>query len=102
VDQVNQAVKTSVRWLDSHHGNDRQQQTLRILKVTEEAGEVAQAWIGYIGQNPRKGITHTDREVADELADVALTALVAIESLGFDAHEVLTTCATKVLKRLDL
>jgi NTP pyrophosphatase (non-canonical NTP hydrolase) len=100
MDQVNQAVKTSVRWLDSHHGNGRQQQTLRILKVTEEAGEVAQAWIGYVGQNPRKGITHTDREVADELADVALTALVAIESLGFDANDILTACATKVLKRL--
>ncbi|GIH04520.1 hypothetical protein Rhe02_25870 [Rhizocola hellebori] len=102
MEMVTQAVKTAARWLDSHHGNDRQQQTLRILKVTEEAGEVAQAWIGFIGQNPRKGITHTDREVADELADVALTALVAIESLGFDAQEVLSACATKVLMRLDL
>jgi NTP pyrophosphatase (non-canonical NTP hydrolase) len=101
METVTQAVKTSVQWLNSHHGNGREQQTLRILKVTEEAGEVAQAWIGFIGQNPRKGITHTDREVADELADVALTALVAIESLGFDADEVLRTCAAKVLKRLD-
>ncbi len=97
---VTQAVKASVRWLDEHHGNGRPQQTLRILKVTEEAGEVAQAWIGFVGQNPRKGVTHTDRDVADELADVALTALVAIESLGFDAAQVLDACAAKVLGRL--
>ena len=98
--EVTRAVKASVCWLDGHHGNDRQQQTMRILKVTEEAGEVAQAWIGFTGQNPRKGVTHTDREVADELADVALTALVAIESLGFEADEVLRACAIKVLGRL--
>jgi hypothetical protein len=32
---------------------------LRIMKLTEEAGEVTQAVIGVMGQNPRKGITHT-------------------------------------------
>lgn len=101
-DVVRETVSASVRWLDAHHGSGQYQQTLRILKVTEEAGEVAQAWIGMIGQNPRKGVTHTPREVADELADVALTALVAIESMGFDPHEVLNACATKVLKRLDV
>ncbi|HCT79952.1 MAG TPA: hypothetical protein DGG94_06455 [Micromonosporaceae bacterium] len=74
---------------------------MRILKVTEEAGEVAQAWIGVVGQNPRKGVTHTEREVADELADVAFTALVAIQSLGFDVDEVLATCVAKVLRRLE-
>lgn len=100
MEKVTQAVKASVCWLDEHHGNGRPQQSLRILKVTEEAGEAAQAWIGFVGQNPRKGVTHTDREVADELADVALTALVAIESLGFDAAEVLSACAAKVLDRL--
>ncbi|MBV1850275.1 MazG-like family protein [Catellatospora sp. NEAU-YM18] len=73
---------------------------MRILKVTEEAGEAARAWIGVTGQNPRKGVTHTPREVADELADVALSALVAIESLGFDPAQVLSACAAKVLDRL--
>lgn len=102
MDEVTQrAVVTAAKWLDAHHGNGRQQQTMRILKVTEEAGEVAQAWIGVVGQNPRKGITHTEREVADELADVAFTALVAIQSLGFDADEVLATCVAKVLRRLE-
>lgn len=94
------AVTAAVRWLDAHHGNGPQQQTMRILKVTEEAGEVARAWIGVQGQNPRKGVTHAPREVADELADVALSALVAIQSLGFDPAEVLSGCAAKVLDRM--
>ncbi|WP_308167388.1 MazG-like family protein [Catellatospora tritici] len=94
------AVAAAVRWLNQHHGNGPQQQTMRILKVTEEAGEAARAWIGVTGQNPRKGVTHTPREVADELADVALSALVAIESLGFDPAQVLSACAAKVLDRL--
>ena len=76
------AVDAAVRWLDAHHGNGPQQQTMRILKVTEEAGEAARAWIGVQGQNPRKGVTHTPREVADELADVALCAFVAIREPG--------------------
>lgn len=53
----------------------------RILKISEEAGEAAQAYIGYTGQNPRKGKTHTLEQVIDELFDVALTALVAAKSL---------------------
>ncbi|GHJ48671.1 hypothetical protein Cs7R123_60130 [Catellatospora sp. TT07R-123] len=93
-------MAAAVSWLNEHHGNGPQQQTMRILKVTEEAGEAARAWIGVTGQNPRKGVTHTPREVADELADVVISALVAIESLGFDSDQVLSECAAKVLARL--
>ena len=88
-------------WLDQANGSDTPELTYRILKVTEEAGEAAGAWIGVVGQNPRKGVTHTHADVAAELADVAMTALVAIESLGLDAREALNTCAAKVLARLD-
>lgn len=95
------AVRASRGWLDAANGADDHELTCRILKVTEEAGEAAGAWIGVIGQNPRKGITHTRTDVAGELADVALTALVAIESLGMDARRVLTDCANKVLARID-
>ncbi|MEU1687516.1 hypothetical protein [Micromonospora sp. NPDC005707] len=73
--------------------------TCRLLKLTEEAGEAAAAWIGVLGQNPRKGVTHTREEVAAELADVAFTALVAIESLGLDAQTLLAACAAKARKR---
>ncbi|WP_435597101.1 MazG-like family protein [Streptomyces anulatus] len=73
-----------VAWLDEQNGRSQQEITLRLLKLTEEAGEVAQAWIGATGQNPRKGITHTAADVADELCDVIVTASVALASLVDD------------------
>lgn len=47
-------------WLDANrrHGGETGL-VLRMLKLTEEVGEVAQAVIGATGQNPRKGVTHT-------------------------------------------
>jgi NTP pyrophosphatase (non-canonical NTP hydrolase) len=60
-----------------------------IIKLMEEVGEVAAAYIGTTGTNPRKGITHRERDVVDELADVANTALLAIVQLGFDPNHVL-------------
>ncbi|MEW2621993.1 MazG-like family protein [Streptomyces sp. NPDC048106] len=61
---------------------------LRILKLSEEAGEVAEAVIGATGQNPRKGVTHTWDDVQAELCDVAITALVALRTLTPKAQEV--------------
>ncbi len=100
MDDVLQAVDASVAWLDAHNGTGEHELTLRILKVTEEAGEAAGAWIGTMGQNPRKGVTHDREQVGAELADVVVTALVAIESLGLDPATVLRDCAAKVLSRL--
>lgn len=99
-EQVWSAVRTSRAWLDGANGVDDKELTCRILKVTEEAGEAAGAWIGVLGQNPRKGVTHSREDVAAELADVAMTALVAIESLGLNAHATLTACAEKITSRL--
>jgi len=96
------AVCGAANWLDEHNGADRAELTLRLLKVTEEAGEVAAAWIGATGQNPRKGVTHTYADVAAELADVAFTALVAIASLGYDPADALAGCAGKVAGRIDV
>jgi NTP pyrophosphatase (non-canonical NTP hydrolase) len=98
-DAIWAAVRDSRGWLDTANGTGEPELTCRILKVTEEAGEAAGAWIGVLGQNPRKGVTHSREDVAAELADVAITALVAIESLGFDAQSVLAACAGKVIQR---
>lgn len=94
------AVAASRAWLDDRNGDAVGELGLRILKIVEEAGEAAAAWIGTLGQNPRKGITHTRQDVADELGDVAFTALVAAASLGHDPREVLARVATKVRARL--
>lgn len=99
MDEVATAVRASVAWLDQANGRDEANLTFRILKIVEEAGEAASAWIGAAGNNPRKGVTHTRADVAAELADVALTALIAIESLGLDHRTVLRECAAKVVGR---
>jgi len=70
-----------VDWLDRENGRSENQITLRMLKITEEAGEVAQAWIGSFGQNPRKGVSHTQADVQNELCDVIVTAAVALASI---------------------
>lgn len=51
----------------------------RISKIGEEFGEVTAALLGSIGENPRKGYTHSPEDVEDELLDVALCALAAWE-----------------------
>ncbi|RAO34300.1 hypothetical protein PSN13_03167 [Micromonospora saelicesensis] len=94
------AARASRGWLDAANGTGQTELTCRILKLTEEAGEASAAWIGLLGQNPRKGVTHTREDVAAELADVAFTALVAIESLGLNAQTALDACAAKVRSRL--
>ena len=93
-------VPAATRWLDAANGTDDAELSCRMLKVTEEAGEVASAWIGMHGQNPRKGVTHTKEDVAAELADVVITALVAIESLGLDARATLESTAARVQGRI--
>ncbi|MEV5796596.1 MazG-like family protein [Streptomyces collinus] len=72
---------------------------LRILKLSEEVGEVAEAVIGATGQNPRKGVTHTWEDVQSELCDVAITALVALRTLTPDADEVFDSHLTRVRER---
>ncbi|MFF7973947.1 MazG-like family protein [Streptomyces sp. NPDC007905] len=72
---------------------------LRILKLSEEVGEVAEAVIGATGQNPRKGVTHTWEDVQAELCDVAITALVALRTLTPQAREVFESQLRRVRER---
>ncbi|ARP69971.1 hypothetical protein LK07_09445 [Streptomyces pluripotens] len=72
---------------------------LRVLKLSEEVGEVAEAIIGTTGQNPRKGITHTWEDVQAELCDVAITALVALRTLTPEAREVFVRHLGRVASR---
>ncbi|MGV9386077.1 MazG-like family protein [Nonomuraea sp. NPDC003707] len=54
---------------------------MRLMKIGEEYGEAVAAYIGVTGQNPRKGVTHTLDDLAGELCDVVITALIALASL---------------------
>ncbi|MEW1658953.1 MazG-like family protein [Streptomyces sp. NPDC093707] len=76
-------------WLDRESVLPAEQERLlRFLKLSEEAGEVAQAVIGATGQNPRKGHSHTWDDVQAELCDVIVTAMVALRTLTPDAQRV--------------
>jgi len=67
-----------------------------LLKVAEEAGEVAEAYSRYIGSNPGKPRTGHMVPVVQELADVVCTALVAIAHLGFNPQDLLEWQMDKV------
>ncbi|MFG1609495.1 MazG-like family protein [Actinoplanes sp. NPDC049265] len=76
-------------------------QTLcQALKVQEEAGEMAQAVIGVLGQNPRKGVTHTWDDVIAEAIDVAVTALVFAQTVIGDDQTALEDRLTFHLNRI--
>lgn len=85
-------------WIDSHQGG-RDPEAItwgRLSKITEEAGEVISAFIGYTGQNPRKGRYASDQDVVAELLDVAVTALGAVEHLTGNQGEAMTLFDAKV------
>ncbi len=79
--QMWSTIAALVAWLDRSNGRSEHEVTLRIVKLFEEAGEAAQARIGMLGQNPRKGASHTSEDLAGELVDVIVTAMVALGSV---------------------
>ena len=85
-------VAQLVDWLDGHNRDNgvtpEMTRLLRVLKLSEEVGETTQAVIGALGANPRKGTTHSWRDVEHELCDVIITAMVALTSLNSDAQTV--------------
>ena len=60
----------------------------RILKLTEETGEAAQALVDAAGQNPRKPKTDDLDHVVKELCDVVLTALLALSTITPDVSSI--------------
>ncbi|GAA2789457.1 MazG-like family protein [Kitasatospora sp. CM 4170] len=84
-----ESVDHVVAWLDDESRlSPGEERMLRILKLSEEVGEVGAAVIGATGQNPRKGVTHTWEDVQHELCDVVFSALVALRTLTPDAARV--------------
>lgn len=51
---------------------------VRLMKLSEEVGEVMEAYIGVVGANKRKGRAGGPDTVAKELCDVVITAMVAL------------------------
>jgi len=70
----------------------------RCTKAVQEIGEVMEALAGVVGENPRKGVTHTMDDVEAELLDVAVSALGAVAHLHDNACDVGVLLATHVRK----
>jgi NTP pyrophosphatase (non-canonical NTP hydrolase) len=60
---------------------------VRLLKLTEEVGEAAEAFLGIHGLNKRKGVCRSREDLLDELADVIITAAVAMSGITGEADE---------------
>lgn len=100
LEKVAKDVRFMTNWLDQHNGlSDFETRLLRIMKVAEEVGEAYSAVIGATGQNPRKGVTHTWEDVRDELCDVVISALVALETLGGSWAGVLVKHSGELVRR---
>ncbi|WP_338059105.1 MazG-like family protein [Streptomyces olivoreticuli] len=100
MDAVWDTIASLTERLDRHstHRGDMRR-VLQILKISEEAGEAAEAVIGAMGQNPRKGFSHTWDDVQAEVCDVITTAMVALQRLTPDARTVFAEHLDRVAKR---
>lgn len=83
-------------WLDESNPDSPHEDAMRVMKLMEEAGEAAAAYIGVTGQNPRKGVTHKMDDLLSELADVAITALCAMQHFTQDEAVTRAYLASKV------
>ncbi|MFJ5687998.1 FAD/NAD(P)-binding protein [Streptomyces sp. NPDC093099] len=61
----------------------------RVLKISEEVGEVAEAMHGATGANPRKGASHTWDDVHKELCDVIVASMIALATCTPDPAKLL-------------
>ncbi|MFJ8477733.1 MazG-like family protein [Kitasatospora sp. NPDC094011] len=62
-----ETINSLAKKLDSHFDKpDERPWVVQALKLQEEAGEVAQAAIGALGANPRKGHSHTWDDVTPD------------------------------------
>lgn len=95
----NAALVALSEWIDASNSHrDPEAVTWgRLAKITEEAGEVIEAYIGATGQNPRKGKTHSRHDVLEELLDVAVTALGVVEHLRGHRGDSLVLLDRKIL-----
>jgi NTP pyrophosphatase (non-canonical NTP hydrolase) len=100
VDDAWDTIGEIVGWLDAASNLPPEtEKLLRIMKLTEETGEVTQAVSGAMGHNPRKGVTHTWDDVEAELCDVMFTAMVALTTLTPNARRVFSTHLARVADR---
>jgi len=98
-----QIIEFVNQWLDGNVAARYQTQPLaqdwaRISKVQEELGEAVQAFIGFTGQNPHRGVTNDLDDVLEELADTAITAIFAIQHFTGNSSQTKSLIRSKLEK----
>lgn len=68
----------------------------RTMKVASEVGELQDALGGMLGENPRKGVTHTLDDAIGEALDVAVAALGSVEHMTGNEGRSMDLLAAKV------
>ncbi|MDJ0383150.1 NUDIX domain-containing protein [Streptomyces sp. G-G2] len=68
---------------------------LLMLKVQEEAGEAAQALMGVLGANPRKGAYSSMEEFQHELCDLITAGMIALRATSPQAATILSDHVAK-------
>lgn len=99
--QAGQSLVALSVWLDDHnaHKPAALQMWERCGKIGEEYGEVVEALIALGGQNPRKPARpDAEYDVIDELLDVAVTAVGAVEHMTGNQGEALGMLVDKIFK----
>jgi hypothetical protein len=88
--------------ISAHQAETGIGEEIRLMKLTEEVGETMQAYIGFMGANKRKGKTHSELDIAKELCDVVITAMVALHDWVEDESPelFLKGQVTRVLERV--
>jgi hypothetical protein len=94
---IYEKISASQTGVDLHRMAGR---TVRLIKLQEEVGEVSQAYIGYLGANARKGNSHAGEDVAKELCDVVITAMVALHDWTADPTDLLITQVAALRERI--
>ncbi|MER6466085.1 MazG-like family protein [Streptomyces sp. NPDC001288] len=89
-------------WLDTHANPELagDVRLWRVLKISEEVGEVAEAMHGAMGANPRKGASHTWDDVHTELCDVVVTSMMALAACTPDAPALLDARLQHLIDRV--
>lgn len=90
-------ASTNIRACAAHVGGATH---LQVLKLAEEAGEAAAAYIGWTG-DPRPGKEATRADFIKEVCDVALAAMVVLENLGEDSRQQIAQRAADVRRRFE-
>lgn len=94
--ELENALEVIYLGIADFQGSDPQ---YRLMKIGEEFGEVVQAYIGAHGKNKRKGFGSV-AEVKKELADVLITAFVALFDFDDYPISVLTERVDQIQNRI--